>query len=582
MALSDTLFPRAVEAIARKDYAAATDLLVRILEREPEHWPSLHNVGAILVQFGENARAVPFLERALAAGSTDATTDAVLATALMRLGQMPRALDHIERAVRRQPDFIPWRLQWSAFLYTAREYERCLRITEECLAMGSREPILTLNRGLCLAQLGSPHEAETVLREAMSLRGAFDWEAEQALLFQLRMMPGCSGEEFGRLARAWASRVSVTDGIARPVRPVRREPPYRIGYVSGDFYDHPVSRFLLKVLAHHDRDLFQPVGFSNSSSRDEITDVIEGLCPVWPIHDRSDREVRELVEREEIDVLVDLSGMSARNRLSVFAGRAAPVQVTWLGFNATTGLPTMDWIVADEVFIAPGEEAWYSERPLRLRGGVYCFDEWERVPPRPRTGPIVFACFNHLDRWSRPMAETWAEVLRRVPDAEFVARCYGFRFEEGRRKAAGLLEEAGMPMDRCRLEEPLPRPFHLLELARVDIILDTFPTSGGTTTAEALWNGLPVVTLPSDRFVGRTSASLLTVLGKTDWIARSREDFVAIACRLARDRRALEEIRQRLPEEMRASPLIDGRRFTESFEEGLREAIEASRSREAA
>ena len=309
-----------------------------------------------------------------------------------------------------------------------------------------------------------------------------------------------------------------------------------------------------------------------------MTGRLRGLSDQWrDIAGKTDDRVAALIREDRIDILVDLAGHTAGNRLLVFARKPAPVQVTWLGYPNTTGLEAMDYRLTEAVSDPPGQtERWHSEELIRLPGTFSCYGppaESPPVGPLPalEAGHVTFGCFNNLAKLTPPAIELWSQILREVPGARLLLKSRGLADLE---TAAGVREEFGRRgIEPARLEfngQELSVTNHLALYNRVDLALDTFPYNGTTTTCEALWMGVPVVTLAGATHVARVGASLLTHLSVEELIADSPVGYVARCVDLAGDLPRLAEIRAGLRERMRASPLCDAPGFTRGFEDALR------------
>ena len=291
----------------------------------------------------------------------------------------------------------------------------------------------------------------------------------------------------------------------------------------------------------------------------------------------SDEELAERIRADGIDILVDLAGHTAKNRLRVFARKPAPVQVTWLGYPNTTGLEAIDYRLVDAVTDPVGEaDAWASETLVRLEGGFLCYGGLKdapepTVPPCLKTGTVTFGSFNNPAKVSAATFDAWATLLSRLPQARLLLKGTPFADAATRALFLARLGERGVAAERIELVAWLPgAAAHLALYHRVDIALDPFPYNGTTTTCEALWMGVPVVTLRGDRHAGRVGASLLSQIGLTDLIANSVEEYVEIALALARNPGRLDELRRTLRPRMAASPLCDGRAFARKIEAAFR------------
>jgi len=351
-----------------------------------------------------------------------------------------------------------------------------------------------------------------------------------------------------------------------PPRNADPERRLRVGYVSGDFGRHPVGFFLRPVLANHDRAGFEITCYSTRLRSDALAETLKQSAANWrEVGGMPDDALAAQIAADGIDILVDLSGHTAHNRLSLFARRAAPIQASWLGFWGTTGLAAMDYLLTDASTLPPGCESGFSETLLRLPGIRFCYGPPDDAPePTWRNKPVTFGSFNNLAKVGPDAVRLWRQVLDAVPGSKLVLK---WRTLADRGLCRRLRADFG---DRVDLRGASGHAAMLAEYADIDVALDPLPFSGGATSCEALWMGVPVVTLPGSGAASRQTLGFLRALGRTEWAAKSPEDYVRIAAGLAADRAALGQLRTSLRAEMAASPLCDGAAFTRELEQAYR------------
>jgi len=352
----------------------------------------------------------------------------------------------------------------------------------------------------------------------------------------------------------------------------------KIGYVSADFGQHPVGFFIEGVLASHDKSRVEVFCYYNFPKRDEMTDRFVKLVDHWrDIQDIPDCKVDELIRNDRIDILVDLSGHTEANRMMLFAGKPAPIQVTWLGYCDTTGLTTMDYLLADETVIPPNSAQQYSESVWRLAGSYLNYVPRIYSPPvgSGREGDeqsyITFACFNNLSKITEEMLELWSIILCKVEKSQILIRSPQFKDPVVAERLKSILLRYGVEVERIRLEHDFLEHSKFLQCyTSVDVALDTFPYNGVTTTCDALWMGVPVVTIMGDHFISRNSASILKSLGLPELIAESQQQYVDIAIALAHDIVKRKSLKIDLRKRFYGSVLGDSRKFTGNLEEAYR------------
>ncbi len=353
--------------------------------------------------------------------------------------------------------------------------------------------------------------------------------------------------------------------------------PLRVGYVSNDFRQHVASCFFEPLLACHDPARVEAFCYSDTVSPDAVTRRLTALASGWrDTVGLDEAELAQWIRDDRIDILVDLGGHSAGNRLTVFARRPAPIQVTWLAYPDTTGLSAMDYRLVDAITDPEGiADGLASETLVRLPDGFLCY--WpphgapEPGPSPAAAGPVTFGSFNRMAKVTPAVVALWAAVLRRVPESRLLMKSIGIGSPAVRGRIEAQLRDHGV--DPARLETVSWSPTWLEHLAlyrRIDIALDCFPYNGTTTSCEALWMGVPMIGLLGDRHAARVGASLMSRIGLSELVARDAADYVEIAARLASDRERLASLRAGMRDRLRASPLCDGPGFARRVEDAYR------------
>lgn len=377
-------------------------------------------------------------------------------------------------------------------------------------------------------------------------------------------------------AKAWGAWATALAGgpYRRPPLRLLHDGPLRIGYVSADFCQHSVGLFVKDVIKSHDPARMAVYAYSAGQVRDWVTDEIRQACRFRDVSAMDDPALAALIQQDEIDVLVDLSGHTGGSRLTVFAHRPAPVQASWLGYFATTGLDCMDAVLLDEWHAPPGTEGQFVEPVIRLTGGRFCYQPVSFAPevvppPKEQTGFVTFGCFNNTAKLNAGVFDLWARILIAVPKSRLVLKWRTFNDPVLCKRVKAAFSERGVVTERLDLRGPSFHVDLLKEYADIDIALDPFPFTGGLTSCEALWMGVPVVTWPQERVVSRQTFALLSVIGLPELSAGDGEDYVRIAVELAKDSQRLVSLRQGLRARMRASPLCDVEKFTRTLENAL-------------
>jgi predicted O-linked N-acetylglucosamine transferase (SPINDLY family) len=585
-------------ALGKKDEAVqAKQRAVELLPRDAEAHANLANA---LVDVHRLADAERHFRRALALDPQALNALKGLAALLARAGRHAEAAQLRGRICALAPGHAPAFNDWGNALRDAHDMAAAEAAYERALALdpGQAEPLSNLAN--TLADLGRPRDAERRYREALA---AQPWRSEihsnfgnllktqgrhaealEAYREAMRLDPDFAGGQsnymlalnhVASIAPQFAKREAMAFGrwasahVHAAVTPAAASPEgtVRVGFVSGDFRRHPVGYFLESTLKHWPRERVPLTAYATVPAADELTARLKPGFERWRVvSSLSDEGFARQVAADGIDVLVDLAGHTAYNRLPVFAWRPARVQATWLGYFATTGIEQMDWLVSDEAGIRPGEEANFTERIWRLPSTRLCFTPpEERVAvgesPARRNGFPTFGSFQNLGKIDDAVLLLWSRVLREIPGARLRVQNVQLAEEEMRAIFRGRLAAAGIDPARVALHGRMPRAAYLRAHGEVDVVLDTFPYPGGTTTCEALWMGVPTVTLAGDTLLARQGESLLTAAGVPEWIARTPDEYIAKAVALASDTARLAAIRARLRERVARSALFDAPRF---------------------
>jgi len=394
-------------------------------------------------------------------------------------------------------------------------------------------------------------------------------------LTSLEYDPDVTDTERLAQAKAWGDWAIARAGGHKPRPPLRplNNLPLRLGYVSADLCQHTVGLFLRDVLKTHDPQRMQVFAYSAGQVKDWVTDEIRVASQFRDISALNDTQLAQQIREDRIDVLVDLSGHTAGSRLSVFAHRPAPVQVSWLGYFATTGLSYIDTVLLDKWHAPPGTEQQFVEPIIRLPSR-FCYTPVPWMPavsPAPTftKGYITFGCFNNTAKFNAGVFDLWAQILIQVPNSRLILKWRTFNDDAFRKKLTQAFVDRGIAAERIELRGPSFHADLLKEYADIDIALDPFPFTGGLTSCEALWMGVPVITWPQSRVVSRQTHAFLHQIGLPELSARDAGDYVRIAVELANDRARLTQLRAKLRERMRASPLMDVASFTRQLEDTL-------------
>lgn len=604
------LFASAAALAGSGRTSEAIRIFGQILDLDPGHAESLREIGALAYRAGEIATAERFFRRACAADPGSAALQLNLGLSQRALGKSSEALEAFSRAVALEPAFAEAQVCLADVLTAMNRRPEGVSALQRALAARPDYAEAHMNLGNLLREDGRLADAELHGRRAVALKpelavahrnlgvtlqdqGRPD-EAIGSFEAAARLAPGWTDVQSNRLfclnylADRTAAEISAEHRRQAPLwdrpgdaafsgrdrAPDRR---LRIGYVSADLHQHPVGLFMTPVLEAHDATAVESFVYDNGLVADATTTRLRRRADHWrDIKALTDDDAASLVRSDQIDILVDLSGHTARNRLALFGRRAAPVQVSHLGYVSTTGLSGIDYVLTDPDTVPAGMEPLFSEAVVRLPYSKFCYapPDYAPVPappPSARTGAITFGSFNHLLKLGPEVIELWSHVLHAAPGSRLVLKWPALAEPSVRDRYARAFEACGVEDGRLEFRGFSPHPAMLGEYADIDIALDPFPHCGGLTTCEALWMGVPVVTLPQERPASRQSLSLLNLVGLGELAAGSKAAYVEIASSLAADPARLTALRSGLRRRMAASPLCDGAGSTRRLEAAYRE-----------
>jgi predicted O-linked N-acetylglucosamine transferase (SPINDLY family) len=570
-----------VALLEQHNYDAAGVAFAEAVALKPAAADTHFNLGNVRRHQGEPEDAVACYARALAIDPDLAEAHSNLGNVLIELGRFDDAIAAHSKAVSLRPNSAEMHFNFGNALNDRGKAAAAAAAYNQALRLDPNHIGANANLGIVLMNQGRIDEAIDAYAKAINLKPD-DSDTFSNLLFcrnyDARMTPA----QLFAAHRTWDERHGV--GLPRYTAYANdrtSERRIRIGYVSPDFRTHSVANFLMPLFKAHDRTVVEVFCYSDVIRPDAVTAQFSALADHWlSVLGMADDTLAERIRADKIDILVDLAGHTAHNRLRVFARKPAPIQVTYLGYSNTTGLRTIDYRFVDDITDPPGAaDSWASETLLRLPGGFLCYDGPKDAPqPAPppclRTGAVTFGSFNNPAKVSRETFDVWAQLLMGQPNARLLLKGKPFADEATRAMFLAGLNERGISSERIKLMAWLPGASeHLALYEQIDVALDPFPYNGTTTTCEALWMGVPVVTLKGDRHSARVGASLLTQIGMTDWVASSIDDYIGIALALASDPANLRQLRRGLRQNLAASGLCDGNAFASKIEDAFRSIL---------
>ncbi|MCM8738651.1 tetratricopeptide repeat protein [Azospirillum sp. A1-3] len=564
--------------IGQKNWQKAQAVFAKLYQQKKLSGKDWLPYATSLHHLKRNADAVVLLSQFLKIDPENADTWYMLGMCLYHTQGALASIEAYKKSIKYNPK------KHEAYINLAAIYQKhantgmAAQISRQALEADERYLPFQVNYGLALAALGKSHEAvEAFKRYIDAAPGSY--RCHSNYVFYSQYLDYASAKDIYHRHNEWNLRHAqplqrVWPKHSNDPSPERR---LRIGYVSPDFRAHSCSWFIMDLLAHHDRSAFEIHAYANLERTDSITEKLKAEIEVWhDVEGMSETELARTIYKDGIDILIDLAGHTARNSLITFACKPAPVQVTWLGYPGTTGLTAIDYRLSDPWLTPDGTPEIFSETVYNLPRVSHCF----RAPDAPEATAlparenefITFGSFNNFAKISDAAVRLWAAALNAVPRSKFLLKSRDIGSQEAHDAILDRFRRAGADLSRIVFANGSERQAqHLSQYGLIDIALDTFPYGGMTTTCEALWMGVPVITMAGDRTSARYGASVLNAVGLGELVADSPERFGEIAAELATNIDELEKLRSGLRTRMAASPLCDGIGFARAVEDAYRD-----------
>ncbi|MDY0219607.1 MAG: tetratricopeptide repeat protein [Desulfobacterium sp.] len=567
----------------------ALDYYAKALSIDPDSYMVLNNAGRALEGLGEYLKALELYEKAMA-------MEPAIPEILINIGNTKAALNHTEqaisyykRALRFKPDYAEVHSNLGNLYFQKKgDIGNAIKHCKKAIKINPQLAEAHNNLGNALEHHGLLDQAIQCYRKAVKLKPDYS-AAHSNLLLGLHYSDRIPADEVFKEHRNYASshgkelwRYSHNRHDATP------EKILRIGYISPDLRGHPVAWFIRSVIEKHDRSRFKIFCYSDVETPDAWTESFKTLSDRFiSIKGLSHEDAASLIKKDGIDILIDLAGHTANNRIPVLALKPAPVQMTYLGYPGTTGLDEVDYRVTDHFADPEGmTEQYHTEKLIRMPRSFLCYTPPEYCPetggiPSKRSDRIRFGSFNNRSKITETVIKTWAEILKNIPESTLLLKAKSLADMETQKLMARLFKRHKISRKRLEFLGYLPDAAdHMLLYNKVDIALDTFPYNGTTTTCEALWMGVPVITLEGRTHAARVGTTILSNVGLEELIAGERNDYIEKACALARNPDRLAELKQGLRQGMKDSGFIDAVKFTGELENELyRTWIEWCKSR---
>ncbi|MBF0305914.1 MAG: tetratricopeptide repeat protein [Alphaproteobacteria bacterium] len=610
----DQSFQKGIEAHAKGDLAVAENWYLQALAENPDHAHALNNYAVLLKTAGRVDEAIAFYRKAIDRAEDPIGVMNNLAIALLVQRRFSEVLELLGRAIVLSPGSVESLFHFASALREVTNFDLSRKMLEYAVRISPGHGAAQCNLGSLLRLLGSFRPAlnhleaaarltPTLLEVHVNLADTYKdhglikeavphyarafalnpqhAESHSNLLLALNYTSGRSGLESLKAHKFWAQQHA--DKLLPADSAYRNSPDpdrkLRLGLVSSDMRRHSVGYFLEPLFEHLDRDSVEIFAYTNSSIEDEFTARFKALSVSWrSVVGVSNEAAAQVIRNDGVDILMDATGHTGGNRLLVFAHKPAPVQFTWLGYPNTTGMAAMDFRVTDAITDPIGSsDPWYTERIIRLGRPFLCYRPPPEanlpVAPAPATasGIVKFGSFNNIAKLTPQVVNIWGRLLATVQNGRLILKSRCFQDEETKSRFTNLLLEGGARYDQIALfPHDESSTDHFSAYNRIDIGLDPFPYNGTTTTFEALWMGVPVVTLQGEQHAGRVGTSILVHAGLGDLVAVDEASYIAIAAGLASNPRRIADLRAGMRERLRRSSLLDEKGFSVAFGDALR------------
>jgi protein O-GlcNAc transferase len=530
---------------------------------------AFHNLGSCLLSLERYEEAATVFQGLLRLHDT-ADLQALLGIASQGNGNYSEALAAYARALDRGMNNYTVNLNLGTCHFTLNDFAQSIRYSENALAHKPGDAVAEYNLARSLLEQGEIAQSVEILKQC-SLPAA-----GPTRLFALNFLEPHDPGAFLDQHREWGGR-QETIATSAHFKSVDSEKPLRLGFISADLRHHPVAFFLERLIEHIDRSVFSIYFFADVQAPDEVTERFKNMADGWAgIAGIADHDVARVIKEQEIDILFDLGGHTSE-RIGLFASRIAPVQASYLGYGATSGMPEMDYFLTDSCLDPVGlTEAHYTEKLCRLGDAFATYTPPLNAPPVAalpmlKIGYPVFGAFHKLTKISPETIALWASVLAAAPDAKMLLMAKGLGAESGRQRIEKAFSVHGIDSNRLDLRASAGIEEYLATHDEVDLLLDCFPWNSHTTAMHGLWMGVPTLTMRGQHHAGRFGELILRGLGLDQFVARDKDDFAAIAARLASESMQLQTIRGSLRDRLNQSIHCDHRALASRFEQACRQ-----------
>ncbi|MBG05089.1 MAG: acetylglucosamine transferase [Rhodospirillaceae bacterium] len=569
---SDPRFDAGRRAHQAGQFAEAQAVYDQLLNENPRNADALHYRGLLAFQQGQTEEALTMLNEAVSLRPNAPIFHGNLANVLLNAGDNERAEKAFRKAIRLDRNYALAHSNLATLLLGGGRIDEAETSVRRALKLQPRNFESYSNLGSILRRRGDLDGAEAAFRKALSINPDYE-RAHSNLIFALDFNASVSFEMQQAERRRWAERFADPLSVGVPHFAIDRDPDrkLRIGYVSGDFRNHSAAFSFGPVILERDREAFEAYCYMTSARRDIVTENFETAADQWrPSWGKPDSQIADMIRHDKIDILVDLSGHSAGNKLLAFARRPAPIQVSAWGHCTGTGTRAMDYLLADATTIPQTDAVHCTEEVIELSCAI-CYAPTDAAPdvsplPLSSNGYITFGCLNRIEKLSDETIRVWSRVLEAVPASRLLLKSGALDDKGVTRQLRSRLVEHGIEDERVTTRGRSSWFEHIETLREIDIALDPFPNNGGITTLETLWMGVPVVSLRGHTPASRIAASILTASGCEEWVQEDADGYFDCAITLASEPTRLAALRDSLRDQISSRPLANSKLYAREVE----------------
>ena len=558
-----------------KNFNEAKQLLEKAIQINPDYADAHNNFGNVLIELGDYQKAKDCFQKTIEIQPNFTQAHSNLGIVLKELGDYQKAISCFQKAIEIQPNFAQAHNNLGTAFKELEEYQKAMSCYQEAIKIEPNNADAHYNLGIVFKELGEYQKAIICNEKAINLKPDYVRAYSNMMLTSLLLEKVDPKDYLAKTKKFRLSLKPINSDLLLKYKFDNRPEKLKIGFVSGDFQQHPVGFFLLDTLKNLKDKNLELIAYSNSQKKDSLSVKLKSHFTNWrEITNQSDKKVVNQIREDGIHILFDLSGYSAKNRLPIFINKPAPIQISWAGFLASTGIPEVDYIIGDPYVTPKDNVNHFTEKIFNLPNIWCCFSvpEFEvkiNEPPSVKNRYITFGCFNNLSKINNEVIALWSKILKAIPKSKIFLKTKQLNDPYVKEKIMNYFKKNNINSNLLILEGSSPRNVLLDTYNKVDIALDPFPYSGGTTSFESTWMSTPVLTKKGTTFVSRTTGSINHNCGMSDWIASDENEYVKKAIKFSANFEQLSKINKSLRKTALESPLFNSLLFAKQLDTAL-------------